>query len=194
MRRIALALAILLAAPAWAQARVHTIAPPGNSSVGQYLETVPTGGGGQPSDTVHPGTGVVADRAIGRPGRDGREQRLRRRRDDRAFDPARPRRAGAGRRRRCRAGASHRPSRRAVTRLRRRRRRDFVDVGGLDGRWIVAGRERVQGLDRLDRRRWARAAVADRPDRQRARGRRAGPRAPPAHELSPHAACVFARL
>ena len=66
MKRVALALAMLLVAPAWAQARVHTIAPPGNSSVGQYLETVPTAGGGQPANTVHPHTGgVVSGRSGG---------------------------------------------------------------------------------------------------------------------------------
>src|ERR1700758_2135226 len=59
MRRIGLALAILLATPAWAQARVHTIVPPGNSGVSQYLETVPTAGGGQPTNSVHPVAGPV---------------------------------------------------------------------------------------------------------------------------------------
>jgi hypothetical protein len=59
MRRVGLALAILLAAPAWAQARVHTIAPPGNSGVSQYLETLPTAGGGQPTNSVHPVAGPV---------------------------------------------------------------------------------------------------------------------------------------
>jgi hypothetical protein len=68
MRRVGLVLAILLATPAWAQARVHTIAPPGNSGVGQYLETVPTAGGGQPSDTVHPRTGGVGAGHSGRAG------------------------------------------------------------------------------------------------------------------------------
>jgi hypothetical protein len=55
MRHFAIALAIALAAPSWAQARVHTIAPPGNSGVGQYVETLPTAGGGQPTSTVHSG-------------------------------------------------------------------------------------------------------------------------------------------
>ena len=55
MRRIAIALAVVLAAPSLAQARVHKIAPPGNSGVGQYVETVPTADGGQPTNTVHPG-------------------------------------------------------------------------------------------------------------------------------------------
>jgi hypothetical protein len=66
MKRVVLALAILLVVPAWAQARVHTVAPPGNSSVGQYLETVPTAGGGQPTNTVHPHTGgAVSGRSGG---------------------------------------------------------------------------------------------------------------------------------
>lgn len=61
MRRIAiaLALALALAAPSAAQARVHTIAPPGNSGVGQYLETVPTAGGGQPTNTLHAVGGAI---------------------------------------------------------------------------------------------------------------------------------------
>jgi len=71
MRRFGLALAILLAAPAWAQARVHTIAPPGNSGVSQYLETVPTAGGGQPTDTVHPRAGGVGVDGSGGPGSPG---------------------------------------------------------------------------------------------------------------------------
>jgi hypothetical protein len=59
MRRIAIALVVALGVPASAQARVHTIAPPGNSGVGQYLETVPTAGGAQPTNTVHPVAGAV---------------------------------------------------------------------------------------------------------------------------------------
>lgn len=59
MRRIAIALVVALGVPASAQARVHTIAPPGNSGVGQYLETVPTAGGAQPSNTVHPVAGAL---------------------------------------------------------------------------------------------------------------------------------------
>jgi hypothetical protein len=59
VRRIAIALVLVLGAPASAQARIHTIAPPGNSGVGQYLETVPTAGGAQPSNTVHPVVGAV---------------------------------------------------------------------------------------------------------------------------------------
>jgi hypothetical protein len=53
MKRIAIALTVALAVPSLAQARVHTIAPPGNSGVGQYVETVPTADGGQPTSTVH---------------------------------------------------------------------------------------------------------------------------------------------
>jgi hypothetical protein len=60
VRRIAIALVVALGVPASAQARVHTIAPPGNSGVGQYLETVPTAGGAQPSNTVHPVVGAVS--------------------------------------------------------------------------------------------------------------------------------------
>lgn len=59
MRRIAIAVVLAVGVPASAQARVHTIAPPGNSGVGQYLETVPTAGGAQPTNTVHPVVGGV---------------------------------------------------------------------------------------------------------------------------------------
>lgn len=55
MRRIAIAVTVALVVPSLAQARVHKIAPPGNSGVGQYVETVPTADGGQPTNTVHPG-------------------------------------------------------------------------------------------------------------------------------------------
>jgi hypothetical protein len=66
MRRIVVVLALALAAPSLAQARVQKIAPPGNSGVNQYLETVPTADGGQPTSTVHPvGAGV---RGPGGPG------------------------------------------------------------------------------------------------------------------------------
>jgi hypothetical protein len=71
MRRIGLVLAILLAFPAWAQARVHTIAPPGNSGVSQYLETIPTAGGGQPTNSVHPLAGGVGAGGSGGPGSTG---------------------------------------------------------------------------------------------------------------------------
>jgi hypothetical protein len=50
-----IALALALAAPSAAQARAHTIAPPGNSGVGQYVETLPTADGSQPTSTVHSG-------------------------------------------------------------------------------------------------------------------------------------------
>jgi hypothetical protein len=55
MRRFALALIAVLALPASAAARggTHTIAPPGNSGVSQYVETVPTAHGGQPTTSVH---------------------------------------------------------------------------------------------------------------------------------------------
>jgi hypothetical protein len=59
VRRIVIALVLVLGAPPSAQARVHTIAPPGNSGVGQYLETVPTARGAQPTNSVHPVAGGV---------------------------------------------------------------------------------------------------------------------------------------
>ena len=55
MRRFALALIAVLAVPASAAAKgdTTTIAPPGNSGVSQYVETVPTAHGGQPTSSVH---------------------------------------------------------------------------------------------------------------------------------------------
>jgi hypothetical protein len=59
MRRVAIALVVLLAVPASAEASGRTLAPPGNSGVGQYVEVVPTVGGGRPSNTVHPVSGTA---------------------------------------------------------------------------------------------------------------------------------------
>lgn len=66
-----IALILAMGMPASAQARVHTIAPPGNSGVGQYLETLPTAGGGQPTNTVHPVGGVGGSGGPRRPGGTG---------------------------------------------------------------------------------------------------------------------------
>ena len=66
-----IALILAVGMPASAQARVHTIAPPGNSGVGQYLETLPTAGGGQPTNTVHPVGGVGGSGGPRRPGGTG---------------------------------------------------------------------------------------------------------------------------
>lgn len=66
-----IALILAVGVPASAQARVHTIAPPGNSGVGQYLETLPTAGGGQPTNTVHPVGGVGGSGGPRRPGGTG---------------------------------------------------------------------------------------------------------------------------
>jgi hypothetical protein len=50
---LALLLVLGLAAPALAK---HTVlVPPGNSGASQYVETVPTAGGGRPSGSIHPG-------------------------------------------------------------------------------------------------------------------------------------------
>ena len=50
---------------------MHTIVPPGNSGVSQYLETVPTAGGNQPTNTVHPRAGGVGAGGSGGPGSTG---------------------------------------------------------------------------------------------------------------------------
>jgi hypothetical protein len=57
MRGFALAVLAVLALPASAAAhgRPQTIAPPGNSGVQQYEETIPTARGGQPTSSVRRG-------------------------------------------------------------------------------------------------------------------------------------------
>lgn len=56
-RMAPLALVLALASPAVASAKTKTIAPPGNSGIGQYVESVPTASGGRPTGTVHRGGG-----------------------------------------------------------------------------------------------------------------------------------------
>lgn len=55
---VALAALAALGAPA-AAAAARVIAPPGNSGVGQYVEVVPTAGGGVPVGGAQPGKGPV---------------------------------------------------------------------------------------------------------------------------------------
>jgi hypothetical protein len=50
-------LVLALGASMPAQARNLTIAPPGNSGVSQYVESVPTATGGRPTSTIKPGGG-----------------------------------------------------------------------------------------------------------------------------------------
>jgi hypothetical protein len=59
MRRFTLGLIVVFILPAAAAAkdRTHTIAPPGNSGVSQYVETIPTAKGGQPTSSVQNGGG-----------------------------------------------------------------------------------------------------------------------------------------
>jgi hypothetical protein len=52
-------LAALLGAPASAGAASRVIAPPGNSGVGQYVEVVPTAGGGAPVGSHQSGKGAA---------------------------------------------------------------------------------------------------------------------------------------
>lgn len=69
---------VALVAPAGAAARVVKLAPPGNSGIGQYVEVVPTAGGGKPTGGVgsgRPAASVIppaAARALARAGADGR--------------------------------------------------------------------------------------------------------------------------
>jgi hypothetical protein len=55
---VAVAALAALGAPAAAAAK-RVIAPPGNSGVGQYVEVVPTAGGGVPVGGAQPGKGPV---------------------------------------------------------------------------------------------------------------------------------------
>ena len=71
MGRFALALVALLVLPATAVGKGRTLAPPGNSGVSQYVESVPTAGGGQPSNSVHPITGAAGHSGSGRGGGPG---------------------------------------------------------------------------------------------------------------------------
>jgi hypothetical protein len=55
MKRL-VALAVVLAAlPSAAQAHSRPVVPQGNSGADQYVEIIPTAGGGRPSHTVHTG-------------------------------------------------------------------------------------------------------------------------------------------
>jgi hypothetical protein len=53
MKRFLLTLVIAVGVSAPAQATVRSVAPPGNSSVNQYIESIPTDRGNQPTNSVH---------------------------------------------------------------------------------------------------------------------------------------------
>jgi hypothetical protein len=53
MKRFLLSLVIALGASTPAQATVHNVAPPGNAGVNQYIESIPTDHGNQPTNSVH---------------------------------------------------------------------------------------------------------------------------------------------
>lgn len=57
MRSTLIGLLVALALPATASARGQTVAPPGNSGVNQYVESVPTAKGNRPTATISPGGG-----------------------------------------------------------------------------------------------------------------------------------------
>ncbi len=57
MRLVLVTLVLALGASVPAEARNQTIAPPGNSGVSQYLESVPTASGSRPTNTIKPGGG-----------------------------------------------------------------------------------------------------------------------------------------
>jgi hypothetical protein len=66
MRSVVLALLLTLGGSLPGQARVRTLAPPGNSAVSQYLEDIPTADGSRPTDTVQPGAGSQESNRGGR--------------------------------------------------------------------------------------------------------------------------------
>jgi len=78
VKTLAAGVLIALLLPASAVARTRTVAPPGNSGVSQYLETIPTAKGGRPTGTIHQGTGgsgtlsPAIQRAFARQGAAGR--------------------------------------------------------------------------------------------------------------------------
>lgn len=92
MRPLLLGALIAVLAPSVAAAHPPRVAPPGNSGVNQYLESVPTARGGRPSNTIQPPGGpttpsggggassgggggnvsVSTQHALVRQGRDGR--------------------------------------------------------------------------------------------------------------------------
>jgi hypothetical protein len=55
MKEFAALVLLALVLPTTAYAHAKTVAPPGNSGVSQYLETIPTAQGGRPSATVNSG-------------------------------------------------------------------------------------------------------------------------------------------
>jgi hypothetical protein len=62
--------------PAAVSAKGHSYVPPGNSSANQYVEIIPTAGGGSPSHTITPGRGEGAispstQQALAQQGSDG---------------------------------------------------------------------------------------------------------------------------
>ena len=72
LRTVAVAVLLAVLPAASARARVHTIAPPGNSGVNQYVESVPTAKGSQPTSTIHPqGGGGGSGRGPGAAGSGG---------------------------------------------------------------------------------------------------------------------------
>jgi hypothetical protein len=58
VRAILLLLVVALCITPSASARKRTIAPPGNSGISQYLESIPTASGSRPTNTLHGSVGV----------------------------------------------------------------------------------------------------------------------------------------
>jgi len=68
---LAVGLLVVLLAPAAANSKSRTVAPPGNSGVDQYVEVIPTAQGGQPSLSIHPGGGGGGGGGVGGAGGNG---------------------------------------------------------------------------------------------------------------------------
>lgn len=79
MRAAIVAGLVLMTASTAAAAPVRKLAPPGNSAISQYVESVPTAGGGKPTSAInvagHDGSGALpssTQRAFSRAGPDAR--------------------------------------------------------------------------------------------------------------------------
>jgi hypothetical protein len=67
-RFLTVGLLVALVLPAAASARAPIVTPPGNSSIGQYIESVPTAKGNRPTATITPGGGGGGSNGTGAPG------------------------------------------------------------------------------------------------------------------------------
>ena len=175
MRRFALALIAVLALPASAAAKggTTTIAPPGNSGVSQYVETVPTAHGGQPTSSVHKGGGGSGHaQGGGGPGGSGggpggrSDPAATQRRSIRRARPVEPRQRSSSQRPRAEFTGGRGAERQRVARQPVARYRLYAPRSPR--RAVLTPQRRLSRPDRLQPQRRAWIAPADHPDRQSA--------------------------